>query len=33
MLKTFREALPYGGLWLDMNELASFCGGECNPWA
>ena len=28
----FREDLPYGGLWLDMNELASFCNGECNPF-
>eukprot|EP01017_Pseudomicrothorax_dubius_P024718 TRINITY_DN2625_c0_g1_i6.p1 TRINITY_DN2625_c0_g1~~TRINITY_DN2625_c0_g1_i6.p1 ORF type:complete len:880 (+),score=183.67 TRINITY_DN2625_c0_g1_i6:118-2757(+) len=30
MLKRFHELLKWNGLWLDMNEVANFCNGECN---
>ncbi|PGH18398.1 hypothetical protein AJ79_00466 [Helicocarpus griseus UAMH5409] len=28
-LKEFFESAPYDGLWIDMNEVSSFCVGSC----
>ena len=28
MLKTFYQQAAFRGLWIDMNEMANFCGGE-----
>eukprot|EP00331_Platyophrya_macrostoma_P000206 CAMPEP_0176406814 /NCGR_PEP_ID=MMETSP0127-20121128/1078_1 /TAXON_ID=938130 /ORGANISM="Platyophrya macrostoma, Strain WH" /LENGTH=894 /DNA_ID=CAMNT_0017785977 /DNA_START=246 /DNA_END=2930 /DNA_ORIENTATION=- len=37
-IATYRSTIPIDGMWLDMNELGTFCGGQCNvavgtPWS
>lgn len=31
MLDKFYQKVKFSGIWLDMNELANFCAGACQP--
>ena len=31
MLGRLYDKVKFSGIWLDMNELANFCDGACNP--
>ncbi len=31
MLEKLYEKVNFSGIWLDMNELANFCDGACQP--
>jgi alpha-glucosidase (family GH31 glycosyl hydrolase) len=33
MLDRLYSKVKFSGVWLDMNELANFCNGPCNPSA
>jgi len=28
-IQTFHAQVPFDGIWIDMNEAANFCDGEC----
>lgn len=30
-LDKFYEEIKFDGIWLDMNEVANFCDGICDP--
>jgi lysosomal alpha-glucosidase len=31
LFKKFLDEIPIDGLWIDMNEIAGFCDGSCDP--
>lgn len=30
LLSLYRMSVPFDGIWLEMNEVESFCNGPCN---